>query len=129
MGVDNRGDFRTLPVDIQVKAPLAGRTARPVRPPGIIDEHDVARLQAFVTHARGSDQHAAVRPDAEIARRALVDSGHIHRLGDLDQVLPLFGAHSARSGYRDNSPSSLAGHTPRSVIRPVTRRAGVTSKA
>ena len=40
-------------------------------------------------------------------------------------------AHSAarRSGNSPSSPCALAGATPRSVMRPVTRRAGVTSKA
>src|ERR1700752_635508 len=35
----------------------------------------------------------------------------------------------ARSGNSDSNPSALAVQRPRSVIRPVTSRAGVTSKA
>ena len=33
------------------------------------------------------------------------------------------------SGHNPSTPASLAAHSPRSVIRPVTSRAGVTSKA
>jgi hypothetical protein len=39
-----------------------------------------------------------------------------------------FFKQDARSGNNERIPSSLAGQMPRSVINPVTRRAGVTSK-
>ena len=54
----------------------------------------------------------------------------------LAQILVARGAHADRhstladcSGYRLARPARLAEHTPRSVMRPVTNLAGVTSKA
>jgi hypothetical protein len=37
--------------------------------------------------------------------------------------------HRPRSGNKSSKPAREAGHVPRSVIKPVTSRAGVTSKA
>ena len=57
-----------------------------------------------------------VRLDRAIPRRRLVDADW-------------FRGRQARSGKSAFSPSGEAFATPRSVMRPVTRRAGVTSKA
>jgi hypothetical protein len=63
-----------------------------------------------------ADREVAVRLDRAVPRRRLVDADW-------------FRGRQAHSGKSAFSPSGEAFATPRSVMRPVTRRAGVTSKA
>src|SRR4029450_12080193 len=72
---------------------------------------------------------------ADVARRAAVDSRGIHRACRRDDCGPqilLDGSterHRKRSGNMVASAARSALATPRSVMRPVTSRAGVTSNA
>src|SRR5205823_996099 len=115
---------RRIVVDrLAEQAPLAHRDGNRVR----ARERRVglARERWYVLvrrgHGRATDDRAARLGDAS------GKSKHQDRRGGTDEP----GGHhpGVISGNSESNPSVLAAHRPRSVIKPLTRRAGVTSNA
>src|SRR5262249_47059376 len=105
-----------------------------------VHEWNIIGLQHLVVDAARTYQETTfVVTHADIARFAMrqpqtgeLATGRQHHRAQRSQARARTrGAHSAarRSGYNRCNPARLAGQLPRSVISPVTSRAGVTSKA
>src|SRR5262249_45258348 len=88
-------------------------------------------------HARGCHQESLGDTVAQVAGFSLVDAEPVHAARRADDLLAkgavreTRGAHrfGRRSGKSASRPSREALATPRSVMSPVTSRAGVTAKA
>src|SRR5215471_2116195 len=113
----------------------------PAEPTSIeVHERHVIGLQQLVIHAaRADEEPPLIAAHADVARCAVrqtparqITTGGQHRRAQRSEARAGPGvAHSAarRSGYSRCNPARLAAQLPRSVINPVTNRAGVTSKA
>lgn len=90
VGVQHRPHLGTGGVQVPVKTPF-GRGPAP-SPGFTLQAHpgNVGALQAGVVHARGGDQEACSRSDAEIPGRALIEPGASHGPGRGDQLGPQF---------------------------------------
>ena len=133
--VDDGADLGSAAVDVAVDAPF-GRRREPAAHGVALPRHrdDRRGVDVVARHAARRDQHAARRARRDVAGRAGVQAARhqpAHRLGDRAaraRVVTACPRAAARSGTGRASPSRDAGATPRSVMMPVTRRAGVTSK-
>ena len=101
---------------------------------------DVSRLHPVVGQRGRREQEAVGHTGADVAGGALVEATTIEFEARGDDLAPEGGGGVAgdaghgkvqliRSGKSWASPSVVAAQTPRSVMRPVTSRAGVTSNA
>src|SRR5579859_5180890 len=99
--------------------------------------HDVRSLERVIIHPGGCDQESTRDAVADVAGLALIDAERIHALAGRDDLVAERAVRETRrthrlgrrSGKSASRPSREALATPRSVTRPVTSRAGVTSKA
>ncbi len=137
--VHDRVQLRPRRVDRGVEAPLGRRFAAPGRAAIVADERDVVGLEAVVGNAGRRQQEAGARP-ARAAHRHVaglvdVDAALVHRARRGDDRFPQLAAVVPKSGHAacrrsgKSEPSSPGATTPRSVMIPVTSRAGVTSNA
>src|SRR5215472_7242876 len=131
MSVDDGVGVLPLLIDVSMKAPLTGRSPLPLGDVAVKRHlHHVLRRHLLVRNSCRRDDQAALDARAQIPRRAVAQPGRAHPAGGLQKLAPLSKkSHPCRSGYKASSPSLEAVDTPRSVISPVTRREGVTSKA
>jgi hypothetical protein len=74
-----------IPVNIQVKAPFTGWPASSGGVSIAVDKNNVVRLQAGILHCGGRDQHAILKPDADISGCALVQAATVHFDRRVDQ--------------------------------------------
>ena len=103
------------------------------------DQEQVARAAAHADVAVAdaeifvlADQSGLVQgpaPVIEIPCRQNVRGGPLRPVADVLDIAFVDRQESTFSGKRLVNPASLASQIPRSVISPVTRRAGVTSNA
>src|SRR5579862_1417704 len=138
--VNNRANLAPRVVDIAVEPPFA-RGAAPAKPPAIeLDEGNILIVQRCVIHPTRTHQETPLTAaHADIARSTMnqttarqLQTGRDNHCAQVSAVrggIEIGHSPARRSGYSCCSPARLAGHIPRSVIKPVTRRAGVTSKA
>src|SRR5438132_6395286 len=130
MRMDDGRRFRTRRVDIAMETPFRRRRSCPLRLAGKRHFDDVGWLHGLVPESARRDEEAASSSCADITRRAAIDTQGVHAQRAIDDSLPRGDvAHCARSGKRLASPSALAAQMPRSVMSPLSSRAGVTSKA
>src|SRR4029077_13403762 len=140
MRVNDRANIVSRPEDVAVEPPFA-RGAAAAEPTSIqVPERNILGLQDLVIHsARAHEEPPRVVAHADIARCAMrqtstrqLTTGRDHQRAQACGARASVGLrHSAarRSGYSRCNPARLAEQTPRSMISPVTNRAGVTSKA
>src|SRR5579871_944381 len=138
--VNDRANLVPRLEDVAVDPPFA-RRATAAKPPAIeIHERNILVMQRFVIHPGRADEEAPLAAThADISRSALsqttarqLSTGVYHHQAQVCTVrqdIEIRHSAAPHSGYNRCSPSRLAGQVPRSVIRPVTKRAGVTSKA
>src|SRR5215470_13937071 len=123
--------FGTRRVDVAMESPLRRWHAAARRASIEGNGDDVLRLGRFVGEARRSHQETASDACADIARLAAVDAQLVHGQRGGDDLPPqLQMGHGLAAPSPGKSVASAAGsQTPRSVMMPVSKRAGVTSNA
>ena len=139
MGVKDDADLCPGSEQIIMHPPFRGRQAPAMRCARVVNKNDILRLQRLVGHAGRRHKKAAGDPVTDIAARVSRQTARHKTPGGGDQFLAqrsrVAGDHRhwpaaipRFSGKSDSKPSREAGQTPRSVIKPVISRAGVTSK-
>src|SRR5262245_6394084 len=126
MGVHDRLRVGSRGVDRRVQSPLARRLAET---PGCSVRgklHHRPLVELIGGNSAGGDQEAAAVPNAQVTSRPVIEADARAPAGEVDQTL---ATHQRASPKRPIRPCSDAAQIPRSVINPVTSRAGVTSNA
>src|SRR5262252_4396371 len=140
MRVHDRSHLLPCLEDVAVETPFARGAPAPEPASVEIHQRNILGLQRFVIHtARAHEKALLTAAHADIAGGAMCQAAARQLATGGDHLRAQVGlaaagtesAHSAAfiSGYSRCNPARLAGQLPRSVIRPVTSRAGVTSKA
>src|SRR5580698_1653137 len=133
MGVDDGADVVACSENVAVEAPFARWPSASVPAPLQIHQRYVLGHQRFVGHAGGAhEERVLVAANADIARFAVAQPATRKLAAAADDgVARILLVHdrALRLGSRLASPDRVAAQTPRSVINPVTSRAGVTSNA